>query len=130
MNDFGSRLREERLKLGITQEKFAELGGVKKLTQITYEQGKRYPDVRYLMAVGESGVDVCYLLTGNLNPDIATRLDPNTLLPVSTAILEWMTSTNREVTPELLSDVISILYNSTIKEFDEDFMATQLRALK
>lgn len=46
---FGSRLRQERDRLRLTQEKFAELGGVKRVSQHLYEQDVRVPDINYLI---------------------------------------------------------------------------------
>jgi transcriptional regulator with XRE-family HTH domain len=61
---FGHRLRRERDRLGLTQDDFGRLGGVKRLTQYLYEQDSRVPDLRYLMRLAEAGVDVVYLLLG------------------------------------------------------------------
>ena len=63
MNIF-TRLREERERLGLSQEKFGALGGVKKLAQINYEKGERHPDSAYLAAIAAAGADVLYVLTG------------------------------------------------------------------
>lgn len=60
----GSRLREERVKLGFSQEKMSELGGVKRLSQTNYETDKRTPDGDYLIKIAEIGADVQYILTG------------------------------------------------------------------
>lgn len=64
MNTFFTRLREERKRLGFIQEDFARAGGVKKLAQINYEQGDRFPDVEYLFGISAIGADLVYLLTG------------------------------------------------------------------
>ncbi|WP_433692421.1 helix-turn-helix domain-containing protein [Herbaspirillum seropedicae] len=64
MSDFKTRLKEERKRLGLNQEKFAQIGGVSKDTQVNYESGLRVPDVDYLIAVGAAGVDTQYLLSG------------------------------------------------------------------
>lgn len=61
-NTFGERLKEERARLGLTQEAFGAVGGVKKLAQISYEQDKRYPDVGYMIALAAIGVDVGYVM--------------------------------------------------------------------
>jgi transcriptional regulator with XRE-family HTH domain len=61
---FGQRLREERERLQMTQQQFAELGGVKRVTQHLYEMSERHPDVRYLEALALHGVDVHYLVLG------------------------------------------------------------------
>ncbi len=58
------RLREERERLGLSQEKFGALGGVLKRAQINYEKGERNPDSAYLSAIAAAGVDVLYVLTG------------------------------------------------------------------
>jgi hypothetical protein len=48
----------------MTQEAFAALGGIKRVSQHLYELSERFPDVRYLQAVSEHGVDLQYLLLG------------------------------------------------------------------
>lgn len=58
------RLRSERERLGLNQEQFGALGGVKKLAQINYEKGDRSPDAAYLSAIALAGADVLYILTG------------------------------------------------------------------
>jgi transcriptional regulator with XRE-family HTH domain len=58
------RLREERKRLGLTQERFGAEGGVGKLAQLNYEKGERSPDAAYLSAIALVGVDVSYVLTG------------------------------------------------------------------
>ena len=64
MSTLGQRLREERERLGLTQIDFAALGGAKKHSQINYEADRTAPDTNYLSALGEHGVDIIYLLTG------------------------------------------------------------------
>ncbi|MCP1116924.1 helix-turn-helix domain-containing protein [Robbsia andropogonis] len=60
-----ARLREERLRIGVSQEEFAAVGGVSRLTQRRYENGDRDPDMAYLSAAYSIGVDVLYVLTGH-----------------------------------------------------------------
>jgi len=64
MNTLGLRLKQERKRLGMTQPDFALIGGVEKGTQINYEQDKRFPDAKYLLAVAAIGVDTNYVLHG------------------------------------------------------------------
>jgi transcriptional regulator with XRE-family HTH domain len=73
------RLREERKRLGLTQERFGAEGGVGKLAQLNYEKGERSPDAAYLAAIAFVGVDVSYVLTGErvtaaMTPDEAALL--------------------------------------------------------
>ena len=49
------RLQEERKRLGLTQDKIAEIGGVKRRTQINYEAGGRSPEGNYLFAIAAVG---------------------------------------------------------------------------
>lgn len=61
---FGERLREERLRIGLTQTEMAEIGGVKRTTQHIYESDVRTPDLTYLMLVRDAGADLSYLVFG------------------------------------------------------------------
>lgn len=72
MSVIGERLREERVRLGLSQAALGELGGVKANAQGNYEKGDRYPDAAYLAAVSEHGVDVLYVVTGQRTPHIAS----------------------------------------------------------
>ncbi|ONN66722.1 transcriptional regulator [Herbaspirillum sp. VT-16-41] len=64
MMEFNERLKLERKRLGLSQEKFAALGGVTRDTQMNYENGSRKPDSAYLTAMAVAGIDVLFLLTG------------------------------------------------------------------
>ena len=58
------RIREERQRLGLSQEQLGAIAGVRKQAQLTYEKGDRHPDTLYLAAIAETGADVLYILTG------------------------------------------------------------------
>jgi len=64
MTTIFERLKEERMRLGLNQTEFGELGGVQKDAQLKYESGKRKPDTEYLAAIAAAGADVQYILTG------------------------------------------------------------------
>lgn len=68
MNGLGSRLKEERKALGLSQQDFAAIGGVEANAQGKYENGQRTPRSNYLTALDSSGVDVLYLLSGRRTP--------------------------------------------------------------
>ena len=68
MDGLGSRLKEERKALGLSQQDFAAIGGVEANAQGKYENGQRAPRSNYLTALGRSGVDVLYLLSGRRTP--------------------------------------------------------------
>ncbi|MGY4495910.1 helix-turn-helix domain-containing protein [Pseudomonas sp. TE3610] len=74
MTGIGSRLREERDRLGLTQKEFGDIGGVEPNAQGKYESGERTPKANYLAKVAGEGVDVLYVLTGDRAPIPADRL--------------------------------------------------------
>lgn len=62
MSKLGERLKEERVRLGLSQSAFATRLGIHRNTQIKYESGAREPDSSYLEAIGQAGVDVSYVM--------------------------------------------------------------------
>jgi len=60
----GARLREERKRLGLTQDALGQIGGVRKQAQLLYEKGSFVPDANYLAAIAATGVDILYVITG------------------------------------------------------------------
>jgi transcriptional regulator with XRE-family HTH domain len=68
LSTFFDRLREERVRLGVTQDTLATAGGVQRRAQANYEAGERAPDVSYLAGVAKHGVDVLYVITGRREP--------------------------------------------------------------
>lgn len=57
----------------LTQEQFAELGGVKRVSQHLYEQDARVPDLNYLLRLKEHGVDVGRLVLGKSTDQATTQ---------------------------------------------------------
>lgn len=64
LEGFGKRLKEERNRLGLTQEALGEVGGVKRIAQYLYERDQRWPTRKYLLKIAGAGVDLPYVLTG------------------------------------------------------------------
>lgn len=62
--DIGLRLKEERERMGLSQVAMGEIANVKKLTQLNYEKGERFPDALYLSTLANFGLDVLYVITG------------------------------------------------------------------
>ncbi|MCA8305474.1 helix-turn-helix domain-containing protein [Burkholderia seminalis] len=60
----GARLKEERMRVGMSQAEIAALGGLSNKTQLSYESDARSPDANYLAALAKVGVDVLYVITG------------------------------------------------------------------
>lgn len=64
MDGMGSRIREERERLGLTQRVLGDIGGVAPNAQGKYESGERTPKADYLAALAARGVDALYVLSG------------------------------------------------------------------
>lgn len=78
--DAGERLRNERTRLGLTQNDFAQLGAVNRNTQGSYEKGDRNPDAAYLYGIATAGADVLYVVTGERVPESASTLNEDEIL--------------------------------------------------
>ena len=62
--DVGSRLREQREGLGITQEELAERLGKTRNTVGAWERGDQYPSGEFYSVAHAWGFDVLYIVTG------------------------------------------------------------------
>ncbi len=57
-------MREEREAKSLTQADFAKIGGRNRISQATYESGKKTPNLEYLIELSTAGIDIGYILTG------------------------------------------------------------------
>ncbi|GAA5784882.1 hypothetical protein YWS52_12020 [Chitiniphilus shinanonensis] len=64
MDGVGSRLKEERKRLGHSQATFSALGKVSVNTQVTLEKRPSTLDFGYLARIEAAGVDLVYVLAG------------------------------------------------------------------
>ncbi len=60
----GDRLRQERERLGLTQDEFSAAAGSKRRTLVDWEKGVSSPTAVQLAALRTAGVDVTYVITG------------------------------------------------------------------
>jgi len=76
---WGERLRDERKRLRMNQEVFAQLAGVSRGTQKAYELESTSPDVIYLSKLESEPIraDVIYILTGTKQAPSGDVLDGN-----------------------------------------------------
>lgn len=59
-----TRLMEERKRLGLSQEDMAALGGYKIGAYHKYETAKKLPELGYLLAAQDKGLDLLYVIHG------------------------------------------------------------------
>lgn len=71
------RLREERLELGLTQEKLGVIGGVAVRAQRNYENAVSVPDCLYLARIDRIGADIHYIITGHRRPVLQEIVEPS-----------------------------------------------------
>jgi transcriptional regulator with XRE-family HTH domain len=74
MEFLGIRLREERKRVGLSQEAFAALGCIEANAQLRYEHGRRLPRADYLALIGNGGADLRYIILGERRPIAAAEL--------------------------------------------------------
>ncbi|MFL3637917.1 helix-turn-helix domain-containing protein [Xanthomonas campestris] len=67
----GKRLKDERKRLGLTQDEMAVQLGLTRYAQLNFEKDINLPGGAYLLAALDRGVDVMYVLSGQ-----RTQLDP------------------------------------------------------
>ncbi|MGB6095194.1 MAG: helix-turn-helix transcriptional regulator [Comamonas thiooxydans] len=79
MGAIGTRLKEERQRLRLTQQTIADLTLVTKVTQIKYELGTTMPNASYLALFAKEGADVLYILTGRHTPEVR-QIDKGTVV--------------------------------------------------
>ena len=64
MSTFGTRLKNERNRLGMTQPELAAIGGVQKNAQSLYEKDANPVTSDYLEKVAKVGIDIHFLFYG------------------------------------------------------------------
>lgn len=122
MSDFSERLLEERKRLGYTQDKFAEIGGVSKGALCNYEgsgSADRVPDANFLAAIAnKAGADLLYIMTGIRTPGLVEPSPEYALVtPKQKALLD-----NLNHCPEEVQDAIGKLALAAKKD-DTDVVA-------
>jgi len=65
----GERLRCERTRLGYNIRDFAEIGGVGKSTQSSYENDESVPNSDYLNRISEKGAEIFWIMRGEKEDD-------------------------------------------------------------
>jgi transcriptional regulator with XRE-family HTH domain len=128
--NLGSRLKSERLRLGLSQAEFASLGGVGKSSQIHYESGDRTPDSNYLIALSSHGVDVSYVLLGTTAGSApAPTVDTELLTQIIEAVDAWSNERERPITSAVKAELIALFFEqfSRTGRFEPAIMARHLR---
>lgn len=111
---FGERLREERLRLNLSQTAFGATAGVTKKSQMLYEAGERSPDGVYLAAIAAAGADVLYILTGSHSHKVAVPTSgmdmPRFQLAIE-AVEEGLVAAKRTMKPAKKAELFLAVYD-------------------
>ncbi|MBP7242928.1 MAG: helix-turn-helix transcriptional regulator [Amaricoccus sp.] len=70
MSSVGTRLKEERERLSISQQKLAGMLDIDRKTQRRYETDENSPDTKYLAEIEKIGFDIVYVLNGRRTPGL------------------------------------------------------------
>ena len=69
LEGLGRRLREERERLGFSQDRFADKAGVTRASQSRYEAGRFMPPLDYLDRLARDGLDILYVISARKGDD-------------------------------------------------------------
>ena len=128
----GSRLKEERGRLQLSQTALAEVGGVSKTTQVFYEADERVPDANYLASLSRRGVDVSYIITGRREAEMsANTFNRQLMAEILMAIDQWVAARTRAVAPETRAEIAALFYSQFYKSghVDSDIIEGHLRLI-
>lgn len=67
-------MREERRRLGLTQDQLAGIAGVTRRAQTRYETDANSASSTYFSTIAETGIDVLYVLTGKRSVPVQSTL--------------------------------------------------------
>jgi transcriptional regulator with XRE-family HTH domain len=101
MTTFGTRLKEERRRLGLKQAEFAALVGTDVPKQSLYENDKRQLRAGYLSRLEPAGVDVAYVVTGRRSSGVPLGENVSAFLTAYLGLPEEL----REAAERLLGDL-------------------------
>lgn len=120
MSGIGQRLKQERLRLKLSQSALGAIGGVETNAQGNYENGVRSPRADYLSRIAEVGVDVAYVVTGMSLTAGAMSLGPDGFSPDTDLLVR------RNPDSERMAKVISRLHMSLHDITESLYQMTQL----
>lgn len=118
--EVGSRLREERRRLRLTQAGLAKAVGISTPTQAGYELGTRTPDISYLTRIEQLGVDGRYVRIGVREGVHALKvLDWDRYAVIRDVVCEWIRDMDLQMTTRQVVEVESLVYELCVDDPEE-----------
>lgn len=127
----GERIKEERTRLGLSQQQAADIAGVRREMWAKYEAGSE-PGAKALAGMAAAGVDVIYVLTSTQTPQWrAEPIDPALFFRIADK-LEAMAVSLRKRWPERAKaeqvvKIYNYLAHDAVEAADEDKIERTLR---
>ncbi|WP_258087366.1 hypothetical protein [Xenorhabdus bovienii] len=118
MSTTGSRIAEERARLGFSQSEFANLVGYSLIQQICYERDEIPLSGLYLQALTKHSVDTLYIITGN-------RLHPINISAEEQEIIENYRAMNEAHRLKILSASDTIAYKRPDERIRYKYLQSQ-----
>jgi transcriptional regulator with XRE-family HTH domain len=105
----GGRLKEERKRLGLSQEAAAQAAGVRRRAYVNWEKGVAMPNAEDLAALSTHGADVLYIITGRREQP---SLDDIATLTAAIEIIEEALDKRRAaLPPDKKSECVALAYD-------------------
>lgn len=120
----GTRLRSERERLGLSQQKAADGVGVRREMWVKYEGGAE-PGAGVLAAASRLGIDVLYVLSGQRQqapspaPSPQGAIDPQLMSRVIRFLNEQADQFGRVVPEPLKIEMAVRVYNYLVEELEQ-----------
>lgn len=109
MPGWGHRLREERMRLGMSQDQLGTIARQSRKSVLRYESEERAPDAPFLEAIAAHGADVLYILTGRREQPALE--DIKTLTAAIEIIEEALAKRRATLPPAKKAEVIALAYD-------------------
>ncbi|UYZ84700.1 helix-turn-helix domain-containing protein [Entomomonas sp. E2T0] len=116
---FGNRLKEERVRLDLTQEELAEKTGIRAITIIQYEKGKSSPPIKFIYSLQDLGFDIAYLLTSTTNIPNPSDFPPELFKEIGSAIDQFELHMEANLTNEEKAKLILIMLKQYMNNINQ-----------
>ncbi|WP_092002261.1 helix-turn-helix domain-containing protein [Polaromonas sp. OV174] len=126
----GARIREERKRLCLTQQQFADSLSMSRSCLALYETDRTVPDLNFGRRAKENGLDAWYIMTGERSSTAAEQLfDWASFTGILSGIRSFCADQRLEITIEKEIAVARVLYKLSLDRamVDQDVMNEMLR---
>ena len=120
-----TRIKEERRRLGLTQQQFADGLNISRSALTFYETARTVPDANFFSRAISNGVDIRYILVGERSAEAASyMLDWDLFGQIFVDIRQWCSENNVVLSTEKELAIAKLLYTHFSKRglVDQDFV--------